>query len=531
MALQVAFQQRSQAQTNASLTFEPLLAASEEASFDNVDQSRVAGEAHSGQYSARVTQGIGPSKQIQLEAGEKLQVNVFGHVEAEGKHKISFLPLPVLGDVPAGGENGKRKLAIKGGVLVPLNWGHKKSDQPAAYLEIVASDTSGKVVHSERKSLSHAATESWEELSIDYQASSKETVVIQLVNPSDLVTTHFDDLTISQEPPLIVQENHYDPWGWNLAGIEVQGSPDHKWQYINREKQTEFGINYLDLQARMYDPVLGRFFAIDPLPDTEGQESMSTYQYGWNNPVNKSDPDGKCPTCPAAAVGAVLGALIGGGIEAGIQLYQHGEIKDWKAVGGAALQGGITGGVAGLTGGLSLGAQVAVGAGANIAGGIANKQGVQGKPLTAKQVVVDGAVGGVAGAAGYGVNKLVQARAAAKASTANTTEKAASDLVRVRHHTGADQLKGIKNSGTITAARGKPYGVDVEVAPFVKPAQANMGQANKGAYVEFDASPSQLLTPPPGYMGGTGNAARIVTEGKPLPIQNANPQFVKWKWF
>jgi len=57
----------------------------------------------------------------------------------------------------------------------------------------------------------------------------------------------------------------------NLAGIEVQGNPEHKYQYINREKQEEFGLDWLDLQARMYDPQCGCFHSVDPLPDTEGQ--------------------------------------------------------------------------------------------------------------------------------------------------------------------------------------------------------------------------------------------------------------------
>ncbi len=269
------------------------MAASEEASFEHVDESRAAGVAHSGHYSARVKQGIGPAKQVQLEAGEKLQVNVFGHVEAEGKHKISFLPLPVLGDVPAGGENSKRKLAIKGGVLVPLNWGHKKSDQPAAYLEVVASDTSGKVVHSERKSLSNAASESWEELSIAYQASGKETVVIQLVNPSDLVTTHFDDLSISQQPPLIVQENHFGAFGENLTGIEVTGNPSHLYQYNDKEKQGELGLAWYDYGARMYDPQIGRWHVVDPM--AEKMVSWSPYNYAFNNPLLFIDPDGQTP--------------------------------------------------------------------------------------------------------------------------------------------------------------------------------------------------------------------------------------------
>ncbi len=285
--LRVAFRQRNQSQTKASLTLEPVLAASEEASFANVDESRVAGEAHSGRYSARV-KGIGPAKQVQLEAGEKLQVKVYGHVEAEGKHKISFLPLPVLGDVPAGGESGKRKLAIKGGVLIPLNWGSKNGSQPAAYLEIVASDTSGKVVHAERKSLSHAASESWEELSIDYQAQGAETVVIQLVNPSEIAIVHFDDLSISQEPPLIVQENHYDPWGLNLTGIEVQGTPEHHYQYNGIEREKSLALNWDMAQYRAYDAQLGRFHVIDPVM----KEHESPYAWNTNNPIMYPDPDG-----------------------------------------------------------------------------------------------------------------------------------------------------------------------------------------------------------------------------------------------
>lgn len=35
---------------------------------------------------------------------------------------------------------------------------------------------------------------------------------------------------------------------------------------------------------------------VDPV--TETQENYSTYQYGWNNPILRSDPNGDCPTCP-----------------------------------------------------------------------------------------------------------------------------------------------------------------------------------------------------------------------------------------
>lgn len=104
------------------------------------------------------------------------------------------------------------------------------------------------------------------------------------------------------------------------------------------------------------------------------------------------------------------------------------------------------------------------------------------------------------------------------------------DLIRVRHHTSSAGLSGIKNSGYINASRGVPYGVDVEIAPFVKPSLVDMGQAGRGAFVEFSIQRSQLA-PIPGYMGGVGSSGRIVTGGSPLYIQNANSRFIRWNWW
>ncbi len=108
---------------------------------------------------------------------------------------------------------------------------------------------------------------------------------------------------------------------------------------------------------------------------------LSPYQYRLNNPVNKSDSNGDCPNCITAAIGAV----IGGGIAVAMQMYRHGEVKDWNAVSGAAVQVAITGGVAGLAGGASLLATTSASAGANVMGGIANRA-IQGKETTAKDI-------------------------------------------------------------------------------------------------------------------------------------------------
>ena len=155
-----------------------------------------------------------------------------------------------------------------------------------------------------------ASVGGWQELQLTYQTKEHETVEVSVVNASARVSALFDDLVLTTEPPLVVQENHYDPWGLNLAGIEVTGNPEHRYQYINREKQDEFGLGWLDFEARMYDPQCGCFHSVDPLPDTEGQESLSPYQYAWNNPVNKSDPDGKMPGDPPSGASLAVHTVL-----------------------------------------------------------------------------------------------------------------------------------------------------------------------------------------------------------------------------
>lgn len=113
-------------------------------------------------------------------------------------------------------------------------------------------------------------------------------------------------------PLIAVQENHYDAWGLTLPLVEtadkLSGSPEHRFKFLGREEQAETG--WVDLMQRMYDPPTGRFISVDPKPDVEGQESLSTYQYGWNNPILKSDPNGDCPICPVIPFLPAIGAAI-----------------------------------------------------------------------------------------------------------------------------------------------------------------------------------------------------------------------------
>lgn len=116
-------------------------------------------------------------------------------------------------------------------------------------------------------------------------------VKVQLMNEASL-PVYFDDFKITQ-PQLLVQENHYDPWGLNLVGIEQAGAPDSKFQYNGKEKQQEIGLGWTDYGARMYDAQIGRWHSSDPLSET--MESLSPYNYVFNNPVRFTDPYGLSP--------------------------------------------------------------------------------------------------------------------------------------------------------------------------------------------------------------------------------------------
>ncbi|MDG4655239.1 RHS repeat-associated core domain-containing protein, partial [Chryseobacterium arthrosphaerae] len=108
------------------------------------------------------------------------------------------------------------------------------------------------------------------------------------------------------------------------------------------------------------------------------------------------------------------------------------------------------------------------------------------------------------------------------------------DFIKVRHHTSTSAVKAIKKSGSINVSSPRPFGVDVEIEPFIRPSKVSLGQAAGGnlggGYIEFTV-PKWGVTPTP-YIGGTGNSGRIIVEGRmQLNISTLNPKYVKrWWW-
>ncbi|WDD97736.1 RHS repeat-associated core domain-containing protein [Thalassomonas actiniarum] len=61
--------------------------------------------------------------------------------------------------------------------------------------------------------------------------------------------------------------------------------------YTGHKFDTDLGLSYM--QARYYDPVIGRFYSNDPVGFTGDVDTFNRYSYVANNPYKYTDPDGE----------------------------------------------------------------------------------------------------------------------------------------------------------------------------------------------------------------------------------------------
>ncbi len=92
----------------------------------------------------------------------------------------------------------------------------------------------------------------------------------------------------------IRKENNYYPFGLKHKGYNsiVRGR-DHKYGFGGKEEQDEFGLGWIDISARNYNPEIGRWMNLDPL--AEQMRRHSPYNYAFGNPIRFIDPDGMSP--------------------------------------------------------------------------------------------------------------------------------------------------------------------------------------------------------------------------------------------
>lgn len=94
---------------------------------------------------------------------------------------------------------------------------------------------------------------------------------------------------VVDEEGQLVQQSSYYPFGPQADALTWSSDmhPENEYLYNSKELQDDFGLDWYDYGARMYDAALGRFICLDPISDEYNY--VTPYNYAENDPVSSID--------------------------------------------------------------------------------------------------------------------------------------------------------------------------------------------------------------------------------------------------
>ncbi|WP_369928840.1 RHS repeat-associated core domain-containing protein [Xanthomonas sp. NCPPB 2632] len=113
-----------------------------------------------------------------------------------------------------------------------------------------------------------------------------------LGHAAETVTYYYTDqqgtvLATADAAGNVLSNTDYRPYGTISRGTPVEGPG-----YAGHVEDTDSGLVYM--QARYYDPSVGRFLSVDPVTTKAGTPTeFGRFTYTANDPIGKVDPDGK----------------------------------------------------------------------------------------------------------------------------------------------------------------------------------------------------------------------------------------------
>jgi len=138
-----------------------------------------------------------------------------------------------------------------------------------------------------------------------YSPEGLAAIAVKTGSVQNMYYAHIDHLgslrVVTAAAKTIQTRYHYDAWGSRTL---VAGTSITNRGFTGHEHLLEFGL--INMNARLYDPVLGRFLSLDPyVVDNTYSQDFNRFTYARNNPLIFTDPDGEW-------IHIVFGAVVGG---------------------------------------------------------------------------------------------------------------------------------------------------------------------------------------------------------------------------
>lgn len=298
-------------------------AATEEATFDHVAETRdnkPGSTDPDDQKDTRLNEDegkiIGPSILLPVAAGDKIEIRTAAYYNlGEGTDYNSHTTAEQLvsGLLSSLSGNGAYQTINEGGVSGEITGASLSScdflyamqevkahniaeaGKPQAFLNYLMLDEHMKIVNDQSGFIQTKDADTWNELNVpEMEAKQSGYIVVFLSNESKM-SVHFDNLVLVHYKGKLLEENHYYPYGLTLTNKAFSLAPDNDNLLSgNKLNRKEFaggsGLNWYDMDARMYDPQIGRWHSADPL--MEQAANWTPYRYAFDNPVVFTDANG-----------------------------------------------------------------------------------------------------------------------------------------------------------------------------------------------------------------------------------------------
>jgi len=131
-------------------------------------------------------------------------------------------------------------------------------------------------------------------------------LLAQVRGASDVRYVHADHLgsvqLMTDAAGAVIKRHDYAPYGAQLAS---EGAADNRRGFGGHETDPESGLVYMN--ARYYDPALGRFLSADTMiPDLANPQALNRYAFAYGNPIVNADPTGHAPVIAAVVAVATV---------------------------------------------------------------------------------------------------------------------------------------------------------------------------------------------------------------------------------